>query len=100
MGFQGGFENAGRRGISVFCVENAGSGVSFKMQSRVVDARIDVDWSKVGPMLADANVVAITLADLVTIHYCPWCGRKLARWYRANAGELVRNDLAVGLRIG
>jgi hypothetical protein len=70
-GFQGLAENAGGRGFGI--VVDA---------SRVANPWVLLQFKAIAPgqALPIADVL-LTLESELVIHYCPTCGRDLARWY-------------------
>ena len=83
-GFEGNFENAGRRGLSVFFANADGIGM-FLVQARAVEPGV-TETGFAGP---------ISLVIETGIRFCPWCGRNLKSWYQASLSELTRSDLRI-----
>ena len=82
--FQGHFENAGRRGLSVFFISD-GPRPMFVLQVRAVEGNLEgLDFD--GP---------ISLVTETGIQFCPWCGRSLMPWYKQDLEALTKPGLKV-----
>jgi hypothetical protein len=78
--FQGIYDNAGRRGFSIL-VGMMGDEPAFLLVHRAVD---DDDVVR-GP----AGLLVATLTHTGLLH-CPWCGTRLAKFYRRSIPDLLR----------
>jgi hypothetical protein len=85
--FQGWFEEAGKRGLGVF-VSSGDSKPAFVLQYRALDP---------GVSLPRTDFPFSSVSD-VRIHFCPWCGSNLKKWYRGDLRELDRSELQVSLK--
>jgi hypothetical protein len=85
LAFKERFEVAGLRGFAVFVSTRDDSVPAFIFQHRSLDQ---------GASLTQTNVPLSLFAD-AQIHYCPWCGVKLAKHYKDSYQELERSDLKV-----
>lgn len=47
-----------------------------------------------GVVLPDTGGTAVTIATRKPIIYCPWCGRKLSRFYKRSYAMLVDESVA------
>ena len=86
--FQGWFEEAGKRGLGVFVSTQGGSDPAFILQYRALDPGVPVPPT-------DSQLSSVS--D-VHIHFCPWCGSDLGKWYRGDLRELDRSELQVSLQ--
>jgi hypothetical protein len=85
--FQGWFEEAGKRGLGVFVSTQGNSEAAFILQYRALDPGVPAP--RTGSPLSSVSEVHI--------HFCPWCGSDLGKWYRSNLRELDRSELRVSL---
>ena len=80
------FCEAGSRGLAVLVVsDELVEEPRFLLQHRAIDQGAELEY--------DGNV-PLTLVTEAHISFCPWCGRKLERWYRRDWRELVRPEIA------
>jgi hypothetical protein len=86
--FEGAFLEAGRRGLAVVVDRDQEGSPEFILQHRVVDAG--------GTPPRNSNQ-ALTLTSDTRIEYCPWCGSRLATFYRGRIDDLARPGLKVEL---
>jgi hypothetical protein len=86
--FQGWFEHAGNRGLGVFVSTRGGPEPAFILQYRALDR---------GVPLPHTDSLLSSVSD-VHIHFCPWCGSELRKWYRDDLRELDRSELQVSLQ--
>jgi len=75
------FLEAGERGIGFF-VDSS----TFILQFRAVAA---------GVVPPDPGESLITLVEDSVIHYCPWCGTRLDRFYRKHLESLEKPGLRI-----
>jgi hypothetical protein len=80
------YEAAGERGAAILVGRNSGGKPEFIIQHRAVDKGID---------LLPPTEFPVTLISEIDISYCPWCGRKLDKWYRDSVDDLYRPDLKI-----
>ena len=85
MPFGSWYEQAGQRGIGILVGEREKGCLDFYLQFRAVDLGKDSE------VRADGDV-PVSLACSVPIQFCPWCGKDLARWYRATGKSLIRSS--------
>jgi hypothetical protein len=85
--FQGWFEEAGKRGLGVFVSTRDDSEPAFILQFRALDPSVPVPHTE----------FPLSAASDVHIHFCPWCGANLKKWYRDNLRELDKSELRVSL---
>jgi hypothetical protein len=71
--FKGWYDSAGERGIGVLVDRQTDGASTFTIQSRSIDLDDEGPTDHPRP---------ITLVTDVQIHFCPWCGRRLADVYR------------------
>ncbi len=86
LAFKGCYEDAGKRGLAVLVGRDLKKHPQFILQHRAVEEE------------HEKSVRSETMLSLVTdnqIHYCPWCGRELAVWYRDDIDKLYRPDLKI-----
>lgn len=84
--FAGWYDNAGQRGISILIGRDSSGMPEFLMQYRAVNAGEDLLLSSKAPVLSVTEVGLL---------YCPWCGRKLDKWYERYIDDLYRPDLKI-----
>jgi hypothetical protein len=77
--FKGWYDAVGERGLAVLVDRTADGTPAFMIQSRSVDA--DDEGPKNHPR-------PLNLIAELHIHFCPWCGRRLADVY-GDAAELI-----------
>jgi hypothetical protein len=83
--FQGWFDCAGERGLGVFVSAQGNSEPAFILQFRALDP---------GVPIPHMDTPLSSVSD-VHIHFCPWCGTDLRKWYRLNLRALDRSELRV-----
>jgi hypothetical protein len=77
--FQNRYSLGGKRGVAVVYGVRDGE-LQFFLQFRAVEAGVDrLPGTFEGP---------ISLLEEVPIELCPWCGKKLARYYKKQVGRL------------
>jgi hypothetical protein len=82
-GFEQWYSLSEERGLGIV-VGRADSGDPvFSLQHRAVEP---------GVRLPDTEGVAVSLVDRTPISHCPWCGRRLDRWYKKAVEELHNAD--------
>src|ERR1700753_1600940 len=94
LAFKGWYEEAGSRGFTVLVGRNATGGPQFVLQHRAVDKGLEESVT---------SQVPISSVSDIHIQYCPWCGRKLDKWYGNKIDELYREGFKViipGLDVG
>lgn len=84
--FQGHYQNAGERTFSVLVDRDSSKGSVFIFQHRALNP---------GDELPASLEVPVSTISEVRIHFCPWCGRDLGRWYKRWVDELRRSGLRV-----
>lgn len=85
-GFQAQFQNTGARGFAVFYESGDLGGPLFVLQHRLFD---------LGRERIHDVAPSVTLVDQVGIQFCPWCGRRLEKWYRKDLERLKRPEAAL-----
>lgn len=83
--FENHYQVAGERGIAVI-VDMPDGEPLFLVQSRAFDRNRTPALDTPEPM---------SLVSETAIHFCPWCGRPLAKWYAKDLLELARPDLTI-----
>jgi len=76
---------AGKRGYSIFTVNEDGANRAFILQHRATEPEAVVPKSD-GP---------VSIVSDVHILFCPWCGANLQKHYREQTQALDRSDLRV-----
>ena len=84
--FQGNYEAAGRRGLSIVAEKSEFRGIQFTIVARAVN---DCDRERL-----PATPVPITLETETGIQFCPWCGCTLREHYLPYVHELKLRDTA------
>ncbi len=79
------FELAGERGFGVFVSTRDDPRPAFILQHRTLDR---------GTAIPNTAVPMSVFADC-QIHFCPWCGVKLEKYYRGEFKLLDRSELKV-----
>jgi hypothetical protein len=87
-GFEEAFRRAGLRGHAVFSDADVETDPKFVLQFRAIDS---------GAEPPESDEVPVSLVSEAVIEFCPWCGRRLKKWYRGDAGDLSRPDLRIPL---
>ena len=83
--FEDAFLQAGTRGLGILVVQDDEAGPPrFVLQHRAVDLHKKPNYE---------GSVPLTLVCDNTISFCPWCGRKLKRWYRQQWSALLRPEI-------
>jgi hypothetical protein len=82
--FKGWLEAAGERGVRVVADRDDDGTPAFMIQSRALD--LDDDGPKDHPR-------PLTLISELHIHFCPWCGQRLADVYSGAIQLIARPDL-------
>jgi hypothetical protein len=80
--FKSNFEMAGTRGFAVFSVLFDKGEVAFIIQNRAMEPGAD----------APVTSSPLSLISEIHIHFCPWCGKQLDRFYGADP-TIMRPDL-------
>jgi|ERR1044072_4465083 hypothetical protein len=86
LGFQSCYEEAGKKGFTVLVGRNYMGRPQFVLQYRIVDK---------GAEESVTSQVPISFVSDIHIQYCPWCGRKLDKWYGKYIDELHRKGFKV-----
>jgi hypothetical protein len=84
--FKSWYEGAGERGFAVLVGRDSSSKPQFVIQHRSVDFGTEDSVKTETPLSLVADV---------QIDYCPWCGRRLDKWYEDSVDVLYRSDLKV-----
>jgi len=81
--------NAGRHGLSIVFAEAPNGQLLAVLQGRPVD-----DGKEDALKVLDDLVITVVSQHFVA--FCPFCGRKISRWYRKHSAELNCSHLLVG----
>ena len=84
--FEDQFDSAGMRGFGVFVRARPDGKYGFVLQHQSLEPGDEGPKSHPRPII---------LISQIAIHFCPWCGRNLARFYARRLGRMVRADLQV-----
>lgn len=84
--FKSWYEAAGERGFAILVGRDSAGKPQFTIQHRSVDVEME-DLVK--------TETPLSLVADIQIDYCPWCGRKLDKWYAKNVDDLYRPDLKI-----
>jgi hypothetical protein len=84
--YGGWYGEAGGRGLGILTGRTADGEPEFLLQFRAIED---------GEELSTQFETPVLFATQIGILYCPWCGRKLEKWYRKNLDELNRPKLKV-----
>jgi hypothetical protein len=87
-GVENAFLEAGRRGVGFFVAESRSARPTFVLQFRAMAA---------GAVPPDPSDSHLTLVTDLAISYCPWCGKRLDRFYRKQLESLERPELQIQL---
>lgn len=85
-GFEGFYGNAGQRGAAVLIGRDSMGEPEFTMQYRAVE---EGDEQSINSESLVSPVVDVGM------QYCPWCGRKLDKWYSKSVDALYRPGLKI-----
>ena len=80
------YEGAGERGFAILVGRDSASQPQFVVQQRSVDMGTEDSVKAETPLF---------LVSDIQIDYCPWCGRKLDKWYGKSVDALSRSDLKI-----
>jgi hypothetical protein len=83
--FENHYTMAGERGIAVV-VDRFAEGYAFFLQHRALEP------DDPGPL---SHPRPISTVSQVHIHFCPWCGRSLAKFYADRVQEMIRPGLTI-----
>ena len=86
IAFESRYEAAGERGIAILVGRNSAGKPEFVLQHRAVDKEIES---------LPITEYPLSVVSDICIHYCPWCGRKLDKWYGKYVDELYRPGLKI-----
>ena len=87
VGFESAVGAAGERGFGIF-VDDTTEPPLFVIQHRALDPGAPLPQTD-----TPLNIVCQT-----GLKHCPWCGKKLAKWYKGDLSKLSRADLVIPLR--
>ena len=93
MGFQGNYQQAGKRGFSVLIEKDDDGGTRFLMQSRAVE-QADQDRFYTHLSQTDFPVSVVIQSGML---FCPWFGTNLQQFYGSRVEELNRPGFSVPL---
>ncbi len=80
------YEHAGETGFAMLVGRDAAGRAEFVIQHRAVDKEMEHDVKPKIPTLIVSDI---------QIDHCPWCGRKLDKWYGKSVDVLYRSDLKI-----
>jgi hypothetical protein len=86
-GFKSSYETSGQRGSAILIGRNYLDKPEFTLQFRAVDIEENFPVIK-------AEFPISTVVD-VRIHFCPWCGVNLEKWYGTNVNTLHQKGLRI-----
>jgi len=86
LAFQDHHQNAGERTFSVLVDRDSSKEAAFIFQHRALEP---------GDQLPASLQVPVSTVSEVRIRFCPWCGRRLSRWYKNWIDELRRPGLRI-----
>jgi hypothetical protein len=84
--FKSWYHAAGERGIAILIDRGATGKAEFVIQQRAIDKDINS---------RPVTDYPIALVSEVHIAHCPWCGRKLEKWYGKVVDQLARPELRI-----
>ena len=88
IGFESLCGNAGERAFAAIGCRDQNQKPIFYLQYRAVES---------GAQLSLSDDVPVTLMAQTGLTFCPSCGVKLEKFYRASIDEMKRPDLVLGL---
>ncbi len=88
VSFKANYEAAGDRGFALLVERDADGDPRFLIQHRAM---------KLGEEQKTGTTVPVSLVSQTGLRYCPWCGRRLARWYKRQVDALTRPGLGIEL---
>jgi hypothetical protein len=86
-GFKAHYEAAGEQSFAILVDRRDDGKAQFVLQFRALSE---------GTTLPESDVRICLLAD-TRIRFCPWCGRKLARWYEKHVDVLSRAGFRINI---
>ena len=89
LGFEGHYNEAGKRGSSVLIGRDSTDRPEFTLQFRTVDKGNEQFISSSNERIPFSTVVDVGM------RHCPWCGRDLENWYKDNVDDLYKPDLKI-----
>ena len=84
--FQSAYDNGGERGESVLVLRDYFGKAAFALQHRCSDKAVEPT------PVTDYPIAWVTQSR---IFFCPWCGKKLEKWYREPIDRLLRPELSI-----
>ncbi|GAB4190188.1 MAG: hypothetical protein Tsb002_17920 [Wenzhouxiangellaceae bacterium] len=82
--------NQGKKGLSIIASRISDERLAFFMIFRAMD-----DGVENTPLLRDGDARSIQLAVEIGIGFCPWCGRRLERFYKKCWQEIGGNSILI-----
>lgn len=86
LAFEGWYGQAGERGIGILIGRDSEGYPQFTLQYRAVERGLEKS--------VVAEVPTSIVLD-VQLQYCPWCGRRLGKWYSKHIDALYRPDFKI-----
>lgn len=84
--FRSHFESAGQEGFGLIVERWQAGQTKFSLRHQAISPQAEVSLP---PDLK------LTFIDEVAIKFCPWCSKKLERFYRKHIRELTRENLSL-----
>jgi hypothetical protein len=85
-GFEAFYGNAGHQGAGILVRRDSSGGSEFTLQYRAVE---EGEEASIGSDKPVASVVDVGM------QFCPWCGRRLDKWYAKSVVALERPALKI-----
>jgi len=86
--FRSWYDDAGSRSFGILVDRDRGGTAEFIFQHRAIDR---------GTEAVVATDAPLSLVSDIRIVFCPWCGRRLGKWYAKHIRELIRPGLRVSI---
>jgi hypothetical protein len=88
------FENRGERGVFIYAEPPHPPVTGQPSYWLAVNAIDQVNIPRI-PKPADGASLPIMLQTWLPVRFCPWCGRRLVRFYRKHWKQLFDKDVSV-----
>jgi hypothetical protein len=85
--FESHYKRAGTRGFALLVERSPTGKPRFVLQHRALDKGFEETVT--------SEAASISVVSDVVIQHCPWCGRRLDKWYGRSADALFRSGLRV-----
>ncbi len=84
--FKSRYDAAGDVGLAVLAGKGSTGSAEFILQHRILPKGMESEMD---------SELHLPLVSETRIHYCPWCGRDLGKWYGKHIDALDRPNLKI-----